>query len=62
MAKKSADQTLEQPGENQAVELVKMSRDVEVYPAPHEADVHPDEVDNFLSGGWVVDKNEEDTI
>jgi hypothetical protein len=32
--------------------LVRMVRD-ESYPEPREADVHPDEVDNFAAGGWV---------
>ena len=34
--------------------LVKMVRDEEQFPnGPHEADVHPDEVENFAAGGWV---------
>lgn len=38
-----------------AVETVKMVRDAEQYPeGPHAAEVHPDEVDNFKAGGWVV--------
>lgn len=32
--------------------LVKMVRDAEQYPAPHEAEVHPAEVDNYAAGGW----------
>lgn len=32
---------------------VKMTRDPKTYPAPHTADVHPDEVGNFALGGWV---------
>ncbi len=31
---------------------VRMVRDAEQYPAPHEADVHPDEVENYRLGGW----------
>lgn len=31
--------------------LVKMVRG-ESYPAPHEADVHPDMVDDYAAGGW----------
>lgn len=34
------------------VKLVKMIRDQEAYPEPHEALVHPDEVDNYRPGGW----------
>jgi hypothetical protein len=30
-----------------------MVRDADAYPAPHSADVHPDEVENFAAGGWV---------
>lgn len=34
--------------------LVKMVRDKEQHPnGPHEADVHPDMVDDYASGGWV---------
>lgn len=33
-----------------------MKRDPEQYPAPHIADVHPDEVDNYRVGGWEVDE------
>jgi len=34
--------------------LIKMVRDAEQYPKPHSADVHPDEVENYLAGGWEV--------
>lgn len=37
-----------------AVQLVNMTRDANAYPAPHTADVHPAEVDNFAAGGWQV--------
>jgi hypothetical protein len=34
--------------------LVRMVRDAELYPeGPHEADVHPDEVENYEAGGWA---------
>jgi len=33
--------------------LVKMERDKEQWPAPHTADVHPDEVENMKQHGWV---------
>lgn len=32
--------------------LVKMARDPEIYPDPHTADVHPDEVENYRKGGF----------
>lgn len=32
--------------------LVAMHRDPAEYPAPHSADVHPNEVANFLAAGW----------
>lgn len=49
-----ADNQPEEQNEAPAVETVKMVRDVEVYPeGPHEADVHPDEIDNYAIGGWV---------
>lgn len=36
-----------------APKTVKMVRDAEVYPEPHSADVHPDEVENFKAAGWA---------
>lgn len=38
------------------IALVKMVRDPDKYDAPHTAQVHPDEVVNYYSGGWVEDK------
>lgn len=35
------------------VEFVQMVRDHEMYPEPHTAQVHPDEVDNYRPGGWT---------
>lgn len=32
---------------------IKMVRDAEQYPAPHAADVHPEEVENYRLGGFV---------
>jgi hypothetical protein len=37
-----------------AADTVKMVREAETNPKPHTADVHPDEVDNFKAGGWVL--------
>lgn len=34
------------------IEYVTMTRDAEMYPEPHTAQVHPDEVDNYRPGGW----------
>lgn len=34
--------------------LVHMTRDASAYPAPHTAEVHPAEVDNYAAGGWQV--------
>lgn len=31
---------------------VRMVRSAEQFPKPHEADVHPDEVENFKAAGW----------
>ena len=36
------------------IEYVQMVRDEEKYPAPHTAQVHPEEVLNYQLGGWVV--------
>ncbi|EHU00492.1 hypothetical protein CKS_2624 [Pantoea stewartii subsp. stewartii DC283] len=35
-----------------------MTRDPGIHPAPHTAQVHPDEVHNYYSGGWVLKKEE----
>lgn len=50
------DKELEKEGANQ-IAFVMMVRDEEKYPAPHTAQVHPDEVQNYYSGGWVEDKS-----
>lgn len=34
------------------VKTVHMVRDAKHYPAPHTADVHPDEVAAYMLGGW----------
>lgn len=39
------------------IKFVTMVRD-EPWPEPHEANVHPDEVQNYYSGGWVEKKAE----
>lgn len=31
---------------------VPMTRNAEQYPAPHSADVHPDEVENYRAAGF----------
>jgi hypothetical protein len=36
------------------IAIVQMVRDAKEYPAPHSADVHPDEVENYKVGGWTV--------
>ena len=33
---------------------IRMTRDPAFYPAPHSADVHPDEVENYRKGGFAV--------
>lgn len=49
------DDADEQSQEN-AIAYVTMVRDPDKYDAPHTAQVHPDEVVNYYSGGWVEDK------
>lgn len=41
-----------------SVAFVTMVRDPEVHPAPHTAQVHPEEVKNYYSGGWAVKQEE----
>ena len=33
---------------------IKMIRSEDEFPAPHTADVHKDEVENFAAAGWTV--------
>ncbi|HCM9127867.1 TPA: hypothetical protein R4104_001490 [Enterobacter asburiae] len=50
-----SDDADDQSQEN-AIAYVTMVRDPDKYDAPHTAQVHPDEVVNYYSGGWVEDK------
>ncbi|HFI2181392.1 TPA: hypothetical protein ACGPOX_003663 [Enterobacter roggenkampii] len=50
-----SDDADKQPQED-AIAYVTMVRDPDKYDAPHTAQVHPDEVVNYYSGGWVEDK------
>lgn len=36
------------------IKRVLMVRDPSVYDAPHVAEVHPAEIDNMRSGGWIT--------
>lgn len=47
------DETLQDVVE---VALVSMVRNPDQYEAPHEAEVHPDEVENYKAGGWTEAK------
>lgn len=40
---------------------VRMTRNPEIFDKPHTADVHPSEVENFLTGGWQVDGSDSAT-
>ena len=40
--------------DNPASSTVAMTRDDSRHPAPHTADVHPDEVANWQAAGWSV--------
>lgn len=40
--------------QNAGPALVHMTRDANAYPAPHTAEVHPAEVDNYAAGGWQL--------
>lgn len=58
MAKQPKDEAAQaeqqQPKDDAAqATTVAMIRDQTIYPEPHSADVHPDEVENFRAGGWV---------
>lgn len=63
MAKKATEPEAPQPSQAEPEapkapvgKAVKMRRDAEIYPAPHVADVHPDEVESYRVGGWEVVK------
>ena len=53
-AAKMAQEQVEGREQAQEIAFVVMVRDEELYPAPHTAQVHPDEVHNYQLGGWVV--------
>lgn len=42
----------DKPKSEKKAKTVRMKRDPEMYSAPHTADVHPDEVQNFREAGW----------
>lgn len=42
------------PAQHATVGLVRMVRSKQDFLAPHEAEVHPDEVCNYTAGGWRV--------
>ena len=44
---------LNELNEGESIAFVEMVRDAEIYPEPHTATVHPDEVDNYAQGGWT---------
>lgn len=51
-----AQQDDDEHHQENAIAYVTMVRDPGKYDAPHTAQVHPDEVVNYYSGGWVEDK------
>jgi hypothetical protein len=44
----------ETPQNDGEIAYVTMTRDAELYPEPHTAQVHPDEVENYRPGGWEI--------
>ncbi|MBJ8817160.1 hypothetical protein I5395_23055, partial [Citrobacter freundii] len=51
------EQQQEQQQEQQGIELVVMVRDTPEFPGgPLRADVHPDEVDNWLALDWRLEE------
>ena len=49
--------TREKSNTTEAVDIktIKMTRD-ESYPLPHSVDVHPDEIENYKTAGFVESK------
>ena len=56
MAKEQAQE--QEQAQESKVKYVQMVRDEQFYPAPHTAQVHPDEVVNYQLGGWVTKADE----
>jgi hypothetical protein len=46
----------QQQEQQQGIELVVMVRDFPEFPGPLSADVHPDEVDNWLALDWRLEE------
>lgn len=44
------------------VTTIKMVRNQEQYPYPWTADVHPDEVENWKFGGWLLEGEEDNGL
>lgn len=56
-AEKLAAQQQEQQQEQQCIELVVMVRDIPEFPGgPLRAEVHPDEVNNWLALDWRLEE------
>lgn len=53
-ASKQEQQAEDGADQQASVQTVRMTRDPDLNPAPHEADVHPDEVDHWVAAGWSV--------
>jgi ribosomal protein S11 len=57
LAAQQAAEKQEQQQEQQGIELVVMVRDTPEFPGgPLRADVHPDEVDNWLALDWRLEE------
>ena len=57
LAAQSGDVKTPAPQEPQGIELVVMVRDTSEFPGgPLRADVHPDEVDNWLALDWRLEE------
>lgn len=52
-----AEREAAKQAEEGSIQFVMMVRDEDKWPAPHTAQVHPDEVQNYYSGGWVEDRS-----
>lgn len=53
MTKKAAAQEAQEQHAGDVVKTVPMKRDPELFPQPHTADVHPDEVQHYEAAGFV---------
>ncbi len=54
MAKKKDEPTPDATADGQGIATIRMVRDEAPDGGPTEADVHPEEIENYKAGGWRI--------